>query len=439
MRLIFILLFISTSIFSQNLKGVVYNASNNKPIQNVNVYLKNDLIKATVTSKKGVFKLFTEKNISLSDTICFSHVGYQTESIPLFTLIKSGHRMYLNEVVHELEEVVIERKRNLQSELKFSKVSKLPKGVYNFGSVLVGSKIYISGGDESIFVNTGLQNYQTITEVARYASKAYSWEGYQDVLQIYDIENNTWELIDDKFRKKAYHEAVDINDKLYLLGGKSLSTSKKLEYLENTIEVYNLKTGELQIDYTNPHQAVNFSAVAHHQKIYVMGGSVHRKNNGKKIFTDQGHVLDTKTGYWYELPKMRQPKETTGILIGNKIYVVGGFNGQPLKEIESYNIATEQWESEADLLYGIENPSLAYVDNLLYILDDDSIFIYNIKSKVMSEYRTNLNLRDASITIYEDTLYVYGGYEKEFGDKWFSNSVYKLPLVEFMDTKMAGK
>ena len=39
------------------------------------------------------------------------------------------------------------------------------------------------------------------------------------------------------------------------------SSSQKYEYLENTIEEYNLKTDSLQIDYSNPHQSMNFASV----------------------------------------------------------------------------------------------------------------------------------------------------------------------------------
>jgi len=39
-------------------------------------------------------------------------------------------------------------------------------------------------------------------------------------LQVYDFESNQWILKENVFRKKANHNVISFENKLYLLGGK---------------------------------------------------------------------------------------------------------------------------------------------------------------------------------------------------------------------------
>ena len=52
---------------------------------------------------------------------------------------------------------------------------------------------------------------------------------------------NSWKRKELKFKKRAYHNINYFNNKIYVLGGKGLSANKKKEYLNNTIEIYDIK------------------------------------------------------------------------------------------------------------------------------------------------------------------------------------------------------
>jgi len=166
-----------------------------------------------------------------------------------------------------------------------------------------------------------------------------------------------------------------------------------------------------------------------------MGGSVKQKNNGQKISTDQSHIYNIGSGYWYELPKMTKPKEVNGILIKNKIYLVGGFNKIPLSEIESYDIITGKWKNEGNLFYGIENPTLTNNGSIIYIFNDAKILTYHIETKILNEYSIDLNLKNSQIYCYGNSLYILGGLIEDNYTKSSSSSLYSIDLNEFTKTE----
>jgi len=167
-----------------------------------------------------------------------------------------------------------------------------------------------------------------------------------------------------------------------------------------------------------------------------MGGSVKLKKNGEKIYSDKIHIYNITSGYWYELSKMTKPKEVNGVIINNKIYLVGGFNKIPLKEIESYNLTTGKWKDEGDLFYGIENPALTNHGNTIYIFNDGKILTYNIKTKILNEYEINLNIKNSQIYYYKNNLFIVGGSIEDDYSKLPSSGIYSINLNEFNKTKI---
>ncbi|MDB2463068.1 galactose oxidase, partial [Algibacter sp.] len=264
----------------------------------------------------------------------------------------------------------------------------------------------------------------------------FTWENYSDKLQIYDIAKNSWAISNLEFRKRAYHQTVYINDELYVLGGKSLSRNGKYEYLENRIEVLDLQKGKIIIDETNPHQAINFSSFSYKDNIIIMGGSTKLKKSGEKIYSDESHIYDTSSGYWYELSKMTRAKEVNGIIVKNKIYLIGGFNKNPLTEIESYDLKNGQWKNEGNLFSGIENPALAYSDNCIYIFSSGLILTYNTKTKILNEYKIALYTKSSQMHCYDGNLYIFGGFNEDEFTKSTSSMMSVIDLSDFRKTKI---
>lgn len=64
------------------------------------------------------------------------------------------------------------------------------------------------------------------------------------------------------------------------MGGKRFSTNRKIEYLDETVEIYDIHRDTLLTDPVNPHQAASAAAFVYDDKLIVMGGSTYRVENG---------------------------------------------------------------------------------------------------------------------------------------------------------------
>ncbi|MFB9054950.1 carboxypeptidase-like regulatory domain-containing protein [Formosa undariae] len=438
MRLAFLLFFSVFTITAQNIKGTVLDRDTNMPLEDVNIYSENTS-KGTVTNDKGVFVLEITKELE-ADFISFSSVGYATKNYTIEEIKSLNYIVFLSKINEELNEVVLYSELELQEALPFKKIGSLKESVHHFGATLIGDKIYVIGGDKTIkddVKKRALQQSESIAELFKNVSKPeLIWKHYSDKLQVYDIEKDTVVVSDLNFRKRAYHNVVAVDNQLYVLGGKSLSKSQNTEYLENKIEVLDIETNVLELDDAYPHQAINFTSVAYQDNIIVMGGSNKQKANGDKIYSAKSYIYNITSGYWYALKDMTKPKEVRGVLVNNKIFLIGGFNGDVLKAIESYNLETATWKAEGDLFYGMENPSLTVYNDIIYIFNDGKLLTYNIEAKVLNEYDIRLKLKAASLFYANDKLYIVGGHTEVYYQTTPSSDIYSIDLREFPKTRI---
>ena len=443
MKLTLLLFFSVFTALAQNISGKILEMGTNKPIEFVNVYLEKEE-SGTISNEKGEFNLELHSKIKPTDTIRFSIIGFTTKYYTFSKLKELNSIVHLSKKTENLDEVTVTSIRELKSKIPYKKLSALKNGIYNFGSALIDNKLYVIGGDRSFIEDTAKKTFNevsnnpesTFEDFIKKSRTNFLRENYSDKLQMYDIEKDTWSISNLKFRKRAYHNIVFLNDKIYVFGGKTLSPNRRREYLDDKIEVLNLDTKQIIVDNTNPHQAVNFAAFSYQDNIIVMGGSVKQNNNGQKIYTNQSHIYNIATGYWYELPKMTKPKEVNGIIIKDKVYLIGGFNKIPLTEIESYDLTNGKWNKEGDLFSGIETPALTYYNNIIYIFSNGKILTYNIITKFLNEYKIDLYVKSSQMYCYRDNLYILGGFNEDDYTKSPSSRLYSIDLNEFTKTEI---
>lgn len=424
-----IFLFYSFISNAQNTRGMVLDKISKKPLASVSIFINRTGI-GTTTNEYGEFQLnyLTEKN--RNDTIIFSSVGYESKMITFSDLKENGFIVLLAEKIQLLDEVTILSDRKLNLQVAYTRLAPLKYGLYSFGSVLIGDKICIIGGDESDEDGRGYKSISFVGNNLKMNSN-FSWQSYTDKLQEYDIPSDKWTTSNLRFSKRAYHSINYYNGKIYVLGGKRLSRSRKLEYLDEKIEVYDISHNSIFTDKTNPHQAANFASFVYNDNLIVIGGSTRLNLNEEKEYTAKVHLLNLKSGYWYELNNMTVAKETKGLLIDNIIYLIGGFNMKPLEEIETYNLATAEWKTEGQLFYGVERPALAYNNNIIYIFEEGRIQTYNIVTRELKMFSIDLPLKSSELFYSNNKLYIVGGFVEYETSIKPSRDVYSIDLKEF--------
>lgn len=443
-KLLLYLFFLPLFSIAQNIEGTVLSEKN-LPIEDVNVSTL--LFKtSTLTDVKGDFILKLPVNFKGNDVIEFSHIGFTTLKISLEDLKKINYKISLKEEIENLSELTItaNSQLKLKSKLAFTKLSPLKEPISSFGSCIKDGKIYIIGGNEN-YESNALEtlkakniNSEDPNFLKKYmAELAYqnSSISYKDDFLIYNIKNDSWETSKIKFKKRAFNNLNYYDNKLYVLGGKRVSKTGKYQYLENEIEVFDLDKQNIKIDKTYPHQASNATSFSYKDNIIVLGGSIKSTEKGQKEFTNKVHLYNITSGYWYELADMPIAKETSGTILDNKIYLIGGNNGKLLVDIESFDLTTEKWQTEGELFSGYENPTVTSNNDIIYFFEDRKMSVYDTKSKQLKEYLVELSIKSSTMYFFDNKLYIVGGSTFINYATAPTANVYNINIDEFDTTK----
>lgn len=423
--------------------GNVVDGNRNIPIENVNVSFKNTEI-GVFTNVEGQFKLMLPIGFSNSNRIVFSFLGYTSLEVSFAYLKKNNFLITLFPQNISLGEVVVKSNKQLQPSLRYTELAKLEKGVYAAAAVLVGDLIYVFGGNASYQQNGVKKTLQEISEdpkstFAGFISRMrtdYSWSHFSKDLQMYDILNDTWTVFENKTSQKAYHKALVIQDTIYFFGGIKLSSNKRIEFLDNTLEEFVIDSKMVSSNNFNPHQAINFGAASFGKFVIAFGGSIKENQNKNKQFTDKMHLFNTETQKWFEFGKLTIPKEVNGILVGNSMYAIGGFHTSSISTIEKFDLSTLQWETIGNLPKAIDYPALASYKETIYMYEEAYISTFNIKTKVVNKYVVDFEIASPEIFIHDEKLIIIGGYIKENTSIWPSERVLSINLDEFLKTRI---
>ena len=160
---------------------------------------------------------------------------------------------------------------------------------------------------------------------------------------MYDFTTQKWNLLPNiPHRRAAGAPAVVHGDKIYLIGGVN-----EKQRPQAVVDVFNIERREWEEDFPSlPTGVVGPFVRAIENRIYVIAGT-----NKKIPSCNQSVYIDLDEKIWNPMP----PKPTTcyacgGYLRDNKIYIVGGRDGQdPVQAVESYDLETQQWEKLAPL------------------------------------------------------------------------------------------
>ena len=116
--------------------------------------------------------------------------------------------------------------------LNYEPLKDLPVAVVSSGSFIQNGKIYIVSGDEKTLVTGG---------------------ALSDKMYVYDIATDTWTESLQKFARRNGHRAHYYKGKVFIVGGKYLSTNRRLEYTAPHNEIYELHRDTLKVDSVNHH------------------------------------------------------------------------------------------------------------------------------------------------------------------------------------------
>ncbi|MBZ0282793.1 MAG: hypothetical protein K8L97_18790 [Anaerolineae bacterium] len=241
--------------------------------------------------------------------------------------------------------------------------ANMPTARAETAATSLGERIYVAGGMVSPWVATAIHEiYDTTTNtwqsaapmpiainhsgVASALGRIYVTGGYDvigkmvdakpDIAQgwYYDPEADSWTEIAPMPSPRAAHAMVNIEDKLYVVGGTGAGALEVWVY-DPAADTWEIREGLMQ----NAREHV--PAVVLDGKIYVVGG------RWQNISTAAVEVYDPATDSWTQAADVPTPRSALSVaVLDGKIHTVGGeelSNSCTYGLHEMYDPATDEW------------------------------------------------------------------------------------------------
>ena len=282
-----------------------------------------------------------------------------TINIGNLALLKTKNKKNIVEALNELAEkvgiIVTPPEPPIIEPSEWNTLANITMPRVRMSSVVIGNKIYCIGGQSS----TG-----TVATV-----------------ESFDIVNNYTETSLQYQRTGATSQFI--NNKIYTFGGHDGYTTI------NTVECYDIETNAVTTKTNMPYRTVGATSHIVNGLIYIIGGY----SNTVGINVIQIYNPDTDT--WSVKNGMRPRRYFESVLIDNKIYCFGGYNGA--NTVECYDISTETWSVKANMPIAKQNFGCAKFGDYIYIIGGDnsttvfdSIERYNYKEDTWETFKMTM-------------------------------------------------
>ena len=213
----------------------------------------------------------------------------------------------------------------------------------------------------------------------------------------YDTNNNTWETKTSSSEIKSDSCSLSVvNDKIYCVGGTTQST---LCYDPST-DTWSTKT-----NITTPRHRMAVESVDN--IIYCISGFISPTNT----YTSTHECYDVLTDTWTSKSGISGRAETGSGVVGNNIYVFGGWNGSKVVNTnECYNTLTDTWSVKTVMPSECRQFTASEIDDNIYCMVGTTNYCYNVSNNNWSK-KTSVptNAIDTTSVSIGNKIYCFGG------------------------------
>ena len=275
----------------------------------------------------------------------------------------------------------------------FSAGKTLPYTMYDTQAVTIGDYIYITGG-------------------YNYSSSVVASTNYR-----YDPINETLTSRATLPVSLYRHKAVEYNSKMYVMGGITTTTAQNVNYC------YDPTTNSWSTKATMPAARCGHTLVSTNGKLYITGGSTSTSYTSTAQKTHYSY--DPSTDSWTTLTALSAVRKYGhAVVVGNNIHYIGGLSSSASQRTHYiYSISAGTWSTGTSTTQTLDEAAICYFNNRIYLING------HYYSSSTSNYRTNIYYYDfnntsswtsvnsfytsyakMSYTMYNDMLYMFGGY-----------------------------
>ncbi|MCK4577937.1 MAG: hypothetical protein KAU50_04055, partial [Candidatus Marinimicrobia bacterium] len=198
-----------------------------------------------------------------------------------------------------------------------------------------------------------------------YAFGSYGWS---DVVQIYDINTNSWSTGTSIPRGLYWATAEAVGDNIFLIGGYGAGTP----HVSDTLYIYDTNTDTWTYGSNMPHGIQTPASAVIGNQIYVFGPNYYYK-------------YDIATNSWISFlgPPSGHGDGAEAVTVDDKIYLIGGNSGdiyEAYNTVEIFDPRTQQWTSGNSLNVGRYQFGAVFLNNKIFVIGGRDELAYSISS-----------------------------------------------------------
>ncbi len=242
----------------------------------------------------------------------------------------------------------------------------------------------------------------------------------------YDPVTNTWTSLGNAPKIMHHFQPVAIGSKIYVIGALACCYPKE-ESIKN-IYIFNTQNGKWTTGPAIPANRVRGSAgtVVRNGKIYLLGGNTNGHSGGAVASFDE---YDPSTNQWKSLPNAPHARDHfSAVLVGDKLVAAGGRKSSQnpnvfantVAAVDIYNFNTGKWSTSAKPILTARAGTMAVnVGNEVIIMGGESISqisahkeveAYNVDTNVWRKLKPLINARHSGgAALLADGIHVVSG------------------------------
>ncbi|XP_073083791.1 kelch-like protein 4 [Manis javanica] len=238
-----------------------------------------------------------------------------------------------------------------------------------FGGAVIDNKLYVLGGVDDFQTLNTVECFDPASRIwtvvppmstprhglgvatlegPMYAVGGHDGSSILNSVERWDPEGRQWTYVASMSTRRGRVGVVALNGKIYAIGGFDGRSCLK------SMECFDPHTNKWSPCASMSNKCGHVGAATYSGLLYVVGGHDSSASNQCTGFSNRVERYNPKTDSWSAVAPLRVPRYAIAICpLGDRLYVVGGYDGQTyLNTVESYDAQKDEWREESPVNIG---------------------------------------------------------------------------------------
>ncbi|XP_076015779.1 kelch-like protein 4 isoform X1 [Genypterus blacodes] len=238
-----------------------------------------------------------------------------------------------------------------------------------FGVAVIDNKLYVVGGRDGLKTSNMVECYNPVNKVwstmppmsthrhglgiavlegPMYAVGGHDGWSYLNTVERWDPQARQWNYVASMSTPRSTMGVTALNGKLFAVGGRDGSSCLR------SMECFDPHTNKWSMCAPMAKRRGGVGVATYNNFLYAVGGHDAPASNHCSRLSDCVERYDPKTDTWTTVSPLSVPRDAVGVcLLGDRLYAVGGYDGQSyLNTVESYDAQNNEWTEEVPLNIG---------------------------------------------------------------------------------------